>query len=218
MQNYRKPSLLKEAAILCFTLVSFLVLLHVKPEQGTLSAMTSVLLFVHAVVAMHSLVSIIQIKKLRAHYIQQKMRRAEPEIITDELLQLLDTLDLDEDLVQYGIGYQGKHLAIAKYHQYYLCRLTTEEFGSYDIATSSEIRIKESWTYTIPRKSKSDVARLVHERLETTSKPAVSQDDTWHTALEFLHYLFNREDGKEAEATPADLHQLYQHVRYTTAT
>lgn len=219
MYYYQKPNLIRDIALLGLSVGATLSLIVLKPDQGVISALSIVAILGYAVAAIYLFVTIVRYKELRSRYLQQRMRRAEPDILTDELLQLLDTLELDvsgRHTVRYNLGGDRKRLFVTKHKSWYLCRLSTEEFGSYDVDTSSETRIEKAWTYSIPR-HEYGVALLQYETSEIVSRPPAKRSDAKRSiARQLMQHLFEPEEFKKVEAAAIDLHHLYQHIRHAT--
>jgi hypothetical protein len=218
---YQRPNLARDVIILCFSLGAALFLFHVMPEQGVFAALGAVAFTGYTMVALYCVISIIRFKELRRRYRLQCVREAELSILKDELLELLDTLELDEskqESVRYKLGPDRLQLSITKSKYDYFCRLSTDEFASYDMDTSAETRIKKVWTYSIPRQQKT-TAWLEFEKSEVVRGPRLVQPPQIPkppTLRDFIQHLFARKESNEQEATASDLHQLYQHIRYAT--
>lgn len=218
MHYYQRPNLIRDIALLCLSVGATLSLIVLKPDQGVISALSIVAILGYAVTAIYLFVTIVRHKELHSRYIQQRMRRAEPDILTDELLQLLDTLDIEASgrhVVRYNLGGDRKRLFINKSKIWYVCRLSTEEFGSYNLDTSSETRIENVWTYMIPRQHHS-VTLLRHETSEIVSRPAKRPDNERSIAKQLMQHFFEPEEPAKVEATATNLHHLYQHIRHAT--
>lgn len=209
--------------MLCFAVGSIFILSTGIPDKEVLHALGIV---AWGALAIYFFVAIIHYTESLRRYTQYKIHRADSDIVTDELLQLLNSIELgetrrDTNKIYYEFGRDNTRLSIFKDRYFYVCKLLTDEFGSYDIDTSSETRIEQSWIYYIPRRTKYGVATLEYERTEkvTANEPdtPTGSSSRYHTVMEYIRYAF-RQGSREKEATSIDLHHLYQNIRYAITT
>lgn len=218
MRNYRKPNFAREVTVLIISVPILLFLWKYNPSNGLVIFLGLVGAVIAGMLAVQSSMTLLCFHKLERRYHTRKRRRYVPDVITDEILDVLDHLDLKHynsrgfRTERFTLAVDNLKLDIVKYRRLYLCVFSSEEFGSYNIDTSTETRIRKEQRFVIPRHLQNGIIQV--EELERSVIGGVYKRDVDPSALLDLlkHLAHGRRNAREADQS--ELFRLNSHLRY----